>query len=130
MAADMDADESPRSALAERLRGQRERHLRRPFIVRAAFVVAGFTLLVAGLAMLVLPGPALAIIPIALAILSLEFAWAEQALERALDHAQRAKRTARSTSRTQRILIGIASACAAGAAIAAVLLWDIPYLPV
>src|SRR6187455_2601027 len=92
-------------SLVERLRAQREAHLRRPRIVRAAIVAAGFTLLLAGLAMLVLPGPALAVIPIALAILSLEFAWAARWLETALAQAEKAKRTAQETSPAQRLVV-------------------------
>ena len=55
--------------LVQRLRDQRERHMERSKIVRAAFVIAGFTVLLAGIAMLLLPGPAFAVIPIGLAIL-------------------------------------------------------------
>ena len=73
------------------------------------FVVAGFTLLLAGIAMLVLPGPALAVIPVALAILSLEFAWAGRALETAIEQAEKAKQTAKETSRFQRIVVAVAT---------------------
>ena len=41
--------------LVERMRSQREIHANRPLWQRALFVVAGFTLLLAGIAMLVLP---------------------------------------------------------------------------
>ena len=125
----MSEGEAAKPTLVERLRDQRERHRERRFIVRVAFVVAGFTLLFAGLAMLVLPGPALAVIPIALAILSLEFAWAGRLLEKALEQAEKAKQTAKETSRAQRIVVVIAVVAAIAAAITASILWEIPLVP-
>jgi uncharacterized protein (TIGR02611 family) len=122
--------EPSKPSLAERLREQRARHKDRHIIVRAAFVVAGFTLLVAGIAMLALPGPAFAVIPIAFGLLSLEFLWAERMMEKALEQADKAKAKAARTSRTQRLLIGAVTACAIAAAVTAALVWDIPYLPV
>ncbi|HEY3191014.1 MAG TPA: PGPGW domain-containing protein [Solirubrobacteraceae bacterium] len=117
-------------SLVERLREQRERHLERPRIVRALYVAVGITVVLAGLAMLVLPGPAVLVIPVGLAILSLEFTWAERLLERSLEQAERAKRSAAQTSRTQRIVTGVAVALGAGAFIAWAIVGDIPLLPV
>jgi uncharacterized protein (TIGR02611 family) len=125
----MSDSEASKPTLVERLREQRERHLERHWIVRAAIAIAGFTLLGAGIAMLVLPGPALAVIPVALAILSLEFAWAGRWLELAIDKAEKAKQTAKETSRTQRVVVGVAIALAVAAAIAASILWEIPFVP-
>jgi uncharacterized protein (TIGR02611 family) len=122
-------DASPKPSFVERMREQRERHLSRPFYVRVLWVIGGFTLLLAGLAMLVLPGPALVVIPVALAILSLEFAWAGRALEFALEKAEQAQRSAKQTSRVQRILVAGAGALAAIAFVVAALLWDIPVVP-
>ena len=104
----MSSEDAPKPTLVERMRSQREIHANRPLWQRALFVVAGFTLLLAGIAMLVLPGPALAVIPVALAILSLEFAWAARALEHALEQAEKAKQTAKETSRFQRIVVVVA----------------------
>ena len=123
------SEESPKPTLVERMRAQSERHRRRPLWLRALFVVAGFTLLLAGLAMLVLPGPALAVIPIALAILSLEFAWAGRLLETALIKAEQAKQSAKETSRTQRIVVGVAIGLAVVAAVIASIEWEIPLVP-
>jgi uncharacterized protein (TIGR02611 family) len=92
-------------------------------------VVVGVTVLLGGLAMLVLPGPAFAVIPIGLAILSLEFLWAERAMEKALEQAEKAKEKARETSPMQRRLAVAVVVLGLGAAITAVLLWDIPGLP-
>ena len=125
----MSEGEAAKSSLVERLRAQREQHLERPRIVRAAIVVVGFTLLLAGVAMLALPGPAFAVIPVALAILSLEFAWAGRLLEKALVQAEKAKESARRTSGTQRIILGIAIALALAAAVTGSILWEIPVVP-
>jgi uncharacterized protein (TIGR02611 family) len=120
-------DEKP--SLVERLRDQREAHRDRHIIVRIAFGVAGFTLLAVSGALLVLPGPALAVLPVALAILSLEFLWAERLMEKALEQADRAKAEAMKRTPTERRLIAAATVLASAAAITAILLWDIPYLP-
>lgn len=116
--------------LVERLEAQRDRHRERSVVVRALYAVTGFTLVLAGLAMLVLPGPAFLVIPIGLALLSLEFAWAEGLLGRALEQGEVAKRKAAETTQSQRILTGIAMALGAAAFISWALLGDIPLLPV
>jgi uncharacterized protein (TIGR02611 family) len=116
--------------LVESLRERRDRHRERRLIARVAFVVAGFTVLLAGVAMLLLPGPALVVIPIGLAMLALEFAWAERMLERAIEHAERARKTATETTPMQRVLTGLAFALGAGALCAWAVLGDIPIVPV
>ena len=114
-----------REALVER----RKTHARRGRIYRIGFAIAGAAVTLAGIAMLVLPGPALVVIPIGLAMLALEFAWAERLLDRALVHAETAERKAAATTRTQRILGGVATVLVIGAALAAWLAWDIPVIP-
>jgi uncharacterized protein (TIGR02611 family) len=113
-----------------KLRAQRDHHRDRSRIVRAVFVVAGFTLLLAGLAMLVTPGPAFVVIPIGLAILSLEFTWAERMLDKSLEQADKAAQKATETTPAQRMLAGVATALAVGAVVAWALLGDIPLVPV
>src|SRR5688572_30702061 len=100
----MSDDNAAKPPLIDRLRAQRETHKNRKLIERVGLVVVGFTVLLAGLAMMVLPGPALAVIPIGLAILSLEFAWAARLLDVALEQAEKAKATAKETTKTQRIV--------------------------
>jgi uncharacterized protein (TIGR02611 family) len=117
-------------ALVRRLRERQAEHRQRGRLYRLMFVAVGLVVLGAGVAMLVLPGPAFVVIPIGLAILSLEFAWAEHLLERALVKGEEARRKAAEATRGQKILSALAMACAAAAALAAALLWDIPYLPV
>jgi uncharacterized protein (TIGR02611 family) len=116
--------------MVRRLRARRQEHLRRGRLYRAAFVVAGFLILGAGLALLVLPGPAFVVIPIGLAILSLEFAWAERLLEKALIEAHKAQQKAARTTPAQRLLSAVLFVCGAAALAAAAILWDIPLLPV
>ena len=120
----------PRPKIVQRLEAQRERYHERSRIVRLAFVIAGFTLLLGGIAMLVLPGPAFVVIPIGLALLSLQFTWAERLLDRSLEEAAKAQQKAAETTPAQRVLSGIAVAAGA-AALAAWAYWgDIPLLPV
>jgi uncharacterized protein (TIGR02611 family) len=116
--------------IVQRLEAQRERHRRRSLVVRGLFIGLGFALVIGGLLLLVLPGPAFVIIPIGLALLSLEFAWAEGLLERALMQAEIARRKAAATSRTQRIVSAIAFVLGAGALLAWAIWGDIPLVPV
>jgi len=116
-------------SLVERLRDQRERHLERSKIARAGFVVAGFTVLLAGIAMLLLPGPAFVVIPVGLAILSLEFAWAGRLLETALVQAEKAQQSAKETTTAQRLAVFVAVTLAVAAFVVAAVLWDIPIVP-
>ncbi len=120
---------APKPSLIERLQTQRERHLQRSKPVRALYIVAGFTILLAGLAMLVTPGPAFVVIPIGLALLSLEFAWAEEMLERAIEQGEKAKQKASETTATQRVLTGIAVALGIGSLVVWGIMGDIPLIP-
>ena len=115
--------------LREELAERREAHARRGRFYRIGFAIVGATVTLAGVAMLVTPGPAFVVIPIGLAMLALEFAWAERLLNRALDQAEIAQRKAAATTQRQRILGGIATAFAVGAAVAAWLVWEIPLIP-
>ena len=115
--------------LVERLRAQRHRHRQRPRVIRALYIVVGFTILLVGLVMLVTPGPAFVVIPFGLALLSLEFAWAERLLDKALEKGEQAKVKARETSRTQRVLAAIATLLACAAVVAWGYWGDIPIAP-
>jgi uncharacterized protein (TIGR02611 family) len=117
-------------ALVRKLRARQVEHKQRGRLYRWAFVLLGVAVLCIGIAMLALPGPAFVVIPIGLAILSLEFAWAEHLLEKALIKGEEARRKAGEASRAQKILSGLAIACAAAAAVTAAILWDIPFVPV
>jgi uncharacterized protein (TIGR02611 family) len=113
-----------------KLKERRDQHKDRGAIYRAAFIVAGIVITIAGLAMLVLPGPAFVVIPIGLAILSLEFAWAARLLDLSLEKAQVAQQKAAETTMRQRIVTALAAACAAAALVAWAIVGDVPLLPV
>jgi uncharacterized protein (TIGR02611 family) len=123
-----DEDARPHPII-ERLQARRERHLARGRIYRIVFAGAGFTVLVAGLALLVLPGPGIFVIVIGLTLLALEFAWAERMLERAIDRMERAKQVTTAATRWQKVFGALALSAASAAAVAAVLYWDVPLLP-
>jgi uncharacterized protein (TIGR02611 family) len=120
----------PEPELVRKLRARQAEHRRRGRLYRWAFVLVGVLILLAGIAMLALPGPAFVVIPIGLAILSLEFAWAERLLERALVKGEEARRKAADATPAQKALSAAAVACAIAAAATAAILWDIPLLPV
>lgn len=122
-------EEREKHPLIASLEERRERHKLRSRFYRVMFAVAGATVTLAGLIMLITPGPALVVIPIGLAMLALEFAWAEEMLERAVERAEAARRTATEASRAQKVFGTLAGLAALGAFIAAAVLWDLPYLP-
>ena len=125
----MASEPRPRPKLVERLQERRADHVRRGLVYRITFGVAGLIVLLAGLVLLVTPGPAFVFIPIGLAMLSLEFAWAERALEKALVQADLAKEKAARASRTQKVLGVFATAAGIAAFVVAVLMFDVPVLP-
>lgn len=126
----MESERPRRPAFVRRLQAQRDRHSRRPRPIRALYVVAGFTVLLAGVIMIVTPGPAFVLIPIGLAVLSLEFAWAEALLDRALVRSERAKVRAARSTRTERVLTSIAALLACAAVVAWGVWGDIPFAPI
>src|SRR3712207_4157240 len=97
-------DPPPEPKLVKRLRARQAEHRSRGRVYRALFVLVGLVVLATGIAMLALPGPAFVVIPIGLAILSLEFAWAERLLERALVKGEDARRKAAAASPAQKAL--------------------------
>lgn len=125
----MATDSADKPTMPERLRAQRERHLQRPKPIRLLYMVAGFTILLAGIAMLLAPGPAFVVIPIGLAVLSLEFAWAERLLDTAIEKGEAAKRKAAATTKIERVLTVIAALLAAGAVVVWGVWGDVPLLP-
>jgi uncharacterized protein (TIGR02611 family) len=124
------ATEPAKPTLVERLQAQRERHALRPKPVRVLYVVAGFTVLLAGIAMLVAPGPAFVVIPVGLALLSLEFTWAERLLHKTIEKGEQAKRRAARTTTAERLLTAAAALLASLAVVAWAVWGDIPLVPV
>jgi uncharacterized protein (TIGR02611 family) len=125
-----DDDDTPE--LLIKLRERKERHGQRHIIHRAAIVVLGFVIVLAGIVMSGpgVPGPGIAVILVGLGFLALEFDWAERLLERAIIWADRAKDRAEQTSTGQRIFAGVTGALVVAAFLVAAVLWDIPLLPI
>jgi hypothetical protein len=63
-------------------------------------------------------------------MLALEFAWAEEMLETAVEKAEAAGKAAKETSAKQRIIGFVAIGLGVAAAVFAAIAWDIPLLPV
>ena len=110
----MASEPRERPKLIQKLDARRADHIQRGIFYRIVFAVAG----------------AIVLIPIGLAMLSFEFAWAERMLDRSLEQAAVAREKAAQTSRRQRIFGVVAGVLGVAAAVAAALVWDIPFLPV
>ena len=65
-------------------------------VKRAARVVSGFALLLAGAAMILLPGPGWVTIALGLALLAPDFPWARRALDRIKDTGHKGAELSRS----------------------------------
>ncbi len=113
------------SRWAARLAERRKAYKRRGLPYRIGFVAVGAAVTLAGVAMLLLPGPAFVVIPVGLAMLAMEFGWAESALAKALEQAEKAKKGAKQASTAQKALTGAAIALLAAAALGAIFYWDI-----
>lgn len=124
--------EDDRPELLIKLQERKERHKQRHIVHRAAVVLLGFLIVLAGIVMSGpgVPGPGIAVILIGLGFLALEFDRAERLLERAVIWADQAKNRAEQTSAKQRLLAGVAGALAVAAFVVAALLWDIPLVPI
>jgi uncharacterized protein (TIGR02611 family) len=112
-----DRPRRPRPKFVEKLEAQREQHRDRHPVYRVAFGIVGVLVLLAGVVMLITPGPAFVLIPIGLAMLSMEFAWAAVALDKALAQAQAAQEKAANASTLQRVLGSVAGLLAVAAAV-------------
>jgi uncharacterized protein (TIGR02611 family) len=118
-----------RRPLIERVRARQERHRQRNRIVRIAFAIAGFVVLLAGVIMLVTPGPGIPVIILGLGMLALEFAWAERWLERVLNRAEQAVDQVTQGSPLRRAAVIALGLLSLAAVITVIALWDIPFFP-
>ena len=114
---------------AEKLAAKREAHQSRGRIYRVLFILTGAIVTFGGIAMLVLPGPGLVVIALGLTMLAMEFAWAENALEKAMERAEKASTTAKELSRAQKVMAGLAVVLGGGALLAWAAVADIPIVP-
>lgn len=117
--------------LIARVHEGRERHRQRGRVYRALFAVAGGALIVFGIVLSApgVPGPGLVLVGIGLAMLALEFQRAERLLERLVVPLDRISEGAGRAKPWQKAVAAAVVAAAAAGAIAAVLLWDVPFLP-
>jgi uncharacterized protein (TIGR02611 family) len=129
-AARREPDEPPE--LLVKLRERKERHKQRNFLHRAAIVVIGFLIVLAGIVMSGpgVPGPGIATILIGLGFLALEFDWAERSMEKVIIWGDHVKDRAEETSTTQRIVASFVTAVGVAAFAVAAIIWDIPLVPV
>jgi uncharacterized protein (TIGR02611 family) len=120
----------PRRRFLDGVKERRARHRERNKVVRAAVVLAGFVVVLAGLAMIPLPGPGLLVVAAGLALLALEFAWAERLLERTIDQMGDAADKVKSASRAQQVILALLGVLVAAGAVTVAYAWDVPLLPV
>lgn len=113
----------------QRLRERKQRHKQRSLPYRFAFATSGVVVILGGLALVPLPGPGWLIVAIGVGMLALEFDRAERLVEQLYHRLEQAAEQAARAGPVQKAL-GIALVLAGvGAAAAAVLVWDVPFLP-
>ena len=112
-----------------KLRERKRRHKRRSKLVRIPFAIAAVVVILLGLLLSLpgVPGPGLVLVAVGLGMLALEFDRAERLLEVILD---RIGDVAEEATPLQKALLLAVGAAAAIGTFVAVLVWDVPYLPV
>jgi uncharacterized protein (TIGR02611 family) len=126
----MEPPPTPRRRFIDGIKERRERHRERGRVVRAAVVLAGFVVVLAGLAMIPLPGPGLLVTAAGLAVLALEFVWAERLLEKTVDRMSATTEQVKRATRTQQVLLVLLAAMVVATGLLAAYAWDVPLLPV
>jgi hypothetical protein len=114
-----------------RVRARKERHKQRSRLYRVGVARAGGWLVLGGflLSLPGVPGPGLLVVAIGLALLALEFDRAERLLERILHRLEQVGEASSRASGLQKALTGVLVVVAAATAIAAVVLLDLPFVP-
>jgi hypothetical protein len=103
----------------EQARAVYERHGR---IFRGMWIAVGCVVVAAGLAMIVFPGPVTVVIPLGLVMLAAVFGWARRLLVRSIEEGEHAVEWFRQAGTTVKVLTFVASACAAAAVVAWIVL--------
>jgi uncharacterized protein (TIGR02611 family) len=126
------AAEDDRPELLIKLQERKARHKQRNIVHRAAIVVLGVLVVLAGIVMTGpgVPGPGIVTIILGLGLLALEFDWAERWLERVIIWGDRAAERAERTTTRQRIAAGVATTAAAAAFAFWAIREDVPLVPV
>ena len=114
---------------SEGLRARKERHRRRNRIYRAAVAITGFLLVVLGIVLVPLPGPGWLVVAIGLGLLALEFDRAERMLVPLLDRLERIAEQASDAHPLAKVGMIALTVLGIGGSIAAVILFELPYLP-
>jgi uncharacterized protein (TIGR02611 family) len=130
--ADRSEQDDDRPELLQKLEERRQRHQQRGRLQRAAVVVFGVLLVLAGIVLSGpgVPGPGIVVILIGLSFLALEFDRAERLLEKAIIWADNAKDRAERQPRWVKVTSTALGVLAVAAFVAAAIMWDIPILPV
>jgi uncharacterized protein (TIGR02611 family) len=121
-----------RPELLVKLQERKKRHAQRGIFARAAVVVGGVLLVLAGIVLSGpgIPGPGFLVILLGLSFLALEFDGAERLLEKGIIRADKAKARAEAAPAWQKTLTAVLAAVAVAAFVFAAIRWDIPLLPV
>jgi uncharacterized protein (TIGR02611 family) len=126
------ATEDDRPELLIKLQERKARHKQRNIFQRIGIVILGVLVVIAGIIMSGpgVPGPGIVTILLGLGFLALEFDWAERLMERVIIWGDKAAERAEQSTTRQRVIAGLVAVLAAGAFVAAAILWDIPLVPV
>ena len=119
-----------RNRFVEGLQERRARHKERHHLIRVAAAIGGFLVVLLGIILIPLPGPGLLIVAVGLAVLALEFAWAEDLLERTVDRLGEAGERVKRASPVGQVAVALLGVLAAAASLIVAYTWDIPLLPV
>jgi uncharacterized protein (TIGR02611 family) len=91
-------------------------------VFRWMWIAVGFIVVAAGIAMIVFPGPVTVVVPLGLAMLAAVFGWARRLLLKSVETGEEATRRFRRASTPVKALTMAASAAAAGAVLAWIVL--------
>jgi uncharacterized protein (TIGR02611 family) len=119
-----------RNRFVEGLQERRARHKERHHLIRVAAAIGGFLVMLLGIVLIPLPGPGLLVVAVGLAVLALEFAWAEQLLEKAVDRLGEAGERVKRASLVGQAAVALLGVITAVASLIVAYTWDIPLLPV
>jgi uncharacterized protein (TIGR02611 family) len=117
--------------MIDRVRERKEHHKRRGKLYRITVAIVGFAVIILGLLLSLpgVPGPGLLLIAVGLGLLALEFDRAERLLEKVLDRLEQVSEQASKAPRWVQVVGAALALAGLAAAVAAVVLWEIPYFP-
>jgi uncharacterized protein (TIGR02611 family) len=124
--------EDDRPRLLIELQERKRRHQERGRLTRLAVVALGVILIPIGLLLSApgVPGPGFAVILLGISFLALEFNPAERLLERVIRWGDRAADRVQAATPREKLVATMVATIALAGALAVVLLWDVPLVPV